>query len=64
MLVPDFLLFLIKQAETVKPLRNTTGFTNVCIFICQFFNIKEVKETVTYVLERISCEKTTVLGNS
>lgn len=36
-LAPDFLLFLIKQEETVKPLRNTT----VCIFICQCFNRKE-----------------------
>lgn len=39
MLAPDF-LFLIKQAETVKPLRNTSGFTNVCIFTCQCCNVK------------------------
>lgn len=40
-LAPDFLLFLIKQEENVKPLRNTAGFTNVCIFVCQCFNTKE-----------------------
>jgi len=44
MLAPDFLLFLIKHAETAKPLRNTAGFTTVCIFICHCFNMKEAKE--------------------
>lgn len=43
MLAPDF-LFLIKQAETVKPLRNTSGFTNVCIFTCQCCNVKEAQK--------------------
>lgn len=42
MLALDFLLF-IKKAETRKPLKNTTGFTDVCIFKCQCFNINEAK---------------------
>lgn len=63
MLAPDS-LFLIKQAETVKPLRNTSGFTNVCIFICRCWNVKEAHKICNLCSWEESREKPALVGKS
>lgn len=63
MWAPDF-LFLIKQGETVEPLRNTSGFPILCLFICQCCNVKEALKICNLCSWEAICEKPALVGRS